>query len=194
MVLWGRPIDNIYNNSLLEFGKETKRGWKRLPVSITAHCCWKKPCQRMFVVDRVFEELAEFAWSLVPQENMESCRNDIKFVIYRGVSLQGVDMCNRDPNQNINFKNMRCKMQVPKRLTFLCECSHEQARPDQTLTQRTEKEKEVTAIRHMVWLSFMWLPLFQATKDTCEENEQSRSYRNKARYILLFELHASNYM
>lgn len=194
MLLWGRPTDNICNDSLLEVGKETKRGWKRLPVSITAHCSWKKPCQRTFVVNKVFAELVEFAWSLAPRENMVSCRNDVKFVIYQGVSVQGADMCNRDPNQNISFENMRCKMQVPKRLTFLCACSHEQARPDQTLTQRREKEKELTAIRHMVWLSFMWLPLFQATKDTCEENEPSRSYRNKARYILLFELHASNYM
>lgn len=40
----------------------------------------------------------------------------------------------------------------------------------------------------------MWLPLFQATKDTSEENEQFKIIFNKARYVLLFEIHASNYM
>lgn len=34
--------------------------------------------------------------------------------------------------------------------------------------------------------------LFQATKETSEENEQFKIIFNKARYVLLFEIHASN--
>lgn len=36
--------------------------------------------------------------------------------------------------------------------------------------------------------------LFQATKYTSEENEEFKIIFNKARYVLLFEIHASNYM
>lgn len=55
-----------------------------------------------------------------------------------------------------------------------CEYPHEQVRPHQTLTQRTEKQKQLTAIRYEALLSFVWLRLFQVTKDTREENEQSK--------------------
>lgn len=36
--------------------------------------------------------------------------------------------------------------------------------------------------------------LIQATKDISEENEQFKIIFNMARYVLLFEIHASNYL
>jgi len=63
----------------------------------------------------------------------------------------------------------------PQKTVFsTCGYPHEQVRPHQTLTQRTEKQKQRTEIRYKALLSFMGLPVFQVTKDTRKEKEQSK--------------------
>lgn len=135
---------------------------------------WKEPCQRRIGVNvnKACAELTESAWWLVPHERAASCRTDVKLDVHWGVSVQGAETCNGDPNQNISGTQMQDSS--PQKTDFsTCEYLHEEVRPHQTLTQRTEKQNQLTAIRYTAPLSFMWLPLFQAAKDTSEENEQS---------------------
>lgn len=71
-------------------------------------------------------------------------------------------------------------------IMWKCESSWE----DET-TQRPDYFSSVLQIYSVVLYVTL---LFQATKDRSEENKQFKIIFNKARYVLLFEIHASNYM
>lgn len=133
---------------------------------------WKEPCERRIGVNNACAELAESAWSLVPRERAATCRTDVKLDVHWRVSVQGAEMCNRDTNQNIHFKNTDARHKPPKDRFFYIWVSHMNNASNSYSKNRETKTASV--IMYMVSLSFMWLPLFQATKDTFEENEQSK--------------------